>query len=126
MADIYKKIDMLLAERGISGIKMSADIGISRSFMTELRKGRVKSMTVDTAQKIADYFGVTIDYLLSSNPASQDCKTAPSVEPSIDMSDVDVAFYGGYKELSEEDQKVIRDMVKLMRERRAKKEPPQG
>ena len=40
MADMYKKIDELLAQKGISGAKMSADLGMSRSFMTELRKGR--------------------------------------------------------------------------------------
>lgn len=51
-------------------------------------------------------------------------KKTPTVsgEPGIDMSDVDIAFYGGYKELSEDDQKVIRDMVQLMRERRAAKQ----
>ncbi len=32
---------------------------------------------------------------------------------------VDVAFYGEYKELDEEDKETVRDMVRLMRERRA-------
>ena len=66
MADVYKTIDALLRERGISGAKMSSDLGMSRSFMTELRKGRAKSIKADTAQKIADYFGVTTDYLLGT------------------------------------------------------------
>ena len=37
------------------------------------------------------------------------------------LDDVDVAFYGDYKELSEDDKAVLRDMVKVMRARRAKK-----
>lgn len=73
MADMYKIIDALLQERGISGAKMSADLGMSRSFMTELRKGRAKSIKAETAQKIADYFGVSTDYLLGN----EDSKKAP-------------------------------------------------
>ena len=64
MADMYKRIDELLAERGITGAKMSSDLGMSRSFMTELRKGRAKSVKLETAQKIADYFDVSVHYLL--------------------------------------------------------------
>ena len=36
------RIDALLKERGITGAKMSTDLGMSRSFMTELRKGRAQ------------------------------------------------------------------------------------
>ena len=68
MADMYKRIDSLLKERGISGAQMSKDLGMSRSFMTELRSGRAKSIKVETAQRIADYFGVTTDYLLGTEP----------------------------------------------------------
>ena len=32
--------------------------------MTELRKGRAKTMNLEKAGKIADYFGVSTDYLL--------------------------------------------------------------
>ena len=37
------------------------------------------------------------------------------------LYDVDIAFYGEYKELSEDDKAVLRDMVRVMRDRRAKK-----
>lgn len=66
MSDLYKTIDELLTERGITGAKMSSDLGMSRSFMTELRKGRAKSIKTETAKKIADYFGVSTDYLLGN------------------------------------------------------------
>ena len=35
------------------------------------------------------------------------------------LDDVDIAFYGEYKELTEEDRATIRDMVSVMRKRRA-------
>lgn len=66
MADLYKIIEKLLKEKGVSGAQMSRDLGMSRSFMTELRKGRAKSVKMETAQRIADYFDVSVDYLLGN------------------------------------------------------------
>lgn len=64
MEGICERIETLLRERGISGARMSAELGMSRSFMTELRKGRAKGVSAETAARIADYLGVTTDYLL--------------------------------------------------------------
>lgn len=138
MADLYKIIDELLQERGISGAKMSSDLGMSRSFMTELRKGRAKSIKTETARKIADYFGVSTDYLLGnvSDPffhldnerilaeINDDGKEkTPTVSGERDILDeIDIAFYGEYRELTEDDKETVRDMVRVMRERRAKKQ----
>lgn len=61
---MVERIDELLRERGISGSKMSADLGMSRSFMTELRKGRAKGVSAETAARIAEYLGVSVEYLL--------------------------------------------------------------
>lgn len=66
MADLYKIIEGLLKEKGVSGAQMSRDLGMSRSFMTELRKGRAKSVKTETAQRLADYFNVSVDYLLGN------------------------------------------------------------
>lgn len=68
MAEIYKRIDDLLEVRGLSGAKMCADLDMSRSFMTELRKGRVRGLTLDTAGKIADYLGIPVNYLSDQGP----------------------------------------------------------
>lgn len=64
MATVYEMIETLCRERGITGSKLCDDLGISRSTMTELRKGRAKTMNLDKAGKIANYFGVSTDYLL--------------------------------------------------------------
>ena len=67
MEGICERIEALLRERGISGSKLSADLGMSRSFMTELRKGRAKGVNAETAARIAEYLGVTTDYLLGKS-----------------------------------------------------------
>jgi len=43
---------------------MCADTGISKSLMTDLKMGRKKGVNAETAQKIADYFDVSVGYLL--------------------------------------------------------------
>lgn len=91
MAEMYEIIEDLLRERGISGVKMSADLGMSRSFMTELRKGRAKSITTQTAQKIADYFGVSVGYLLGVETEKAPAETGERVNDD----DIKAAFFGG-------------------------------
>ena len=68
MVDLYNVILDLCEKKGISGGKMCSDIGLSRSFMTELKKGRAKTITYSTAHKLAEYFNVSIDYF---NPEAE-------------------------------------------------------
>ena len=62
------RIDELLRERGITGAKMCTDLGLSRSFMTELRKGRIKNIGSERAARIAQYLGVSMEYLTGYGP----------------------------------------------------------
>lgn len=66
MRNIVEIIDSLLLSKGITGYRMCSDLKMSRSFMTELRKGRIKGLTLETASKIADYFDVSIDYIMGN------------------------------------------------------------
>lgn len=65
MGTLYENIISLCNEANIKGGKMCVDLGISKSFMTKLKDGTKKKINSDTAQKIADYFGVSIDRVLS-------------------------------------------------------------
>ena len=66
MSTLYENIVTLCASRGIKCGKMCTDIGISKSLVTDLKMGRKSGMSATTAQKIADYFGVTVGYLLGT------------------------------------------------------------
>lgn len=118
MADMYKKIDELLAQKGISGAKMSADLGMSRSFMTELRKGRAKSVKIETAQKIADYFGVSLGELLDG-----ETENAPTPEGRRAVSDADIKFalFGGDGEITDAMYEEVRQFAAFVRQREGKK-----
>ena len=118
MGTLYENIIALCKERGIKGGKMCTDIGMSKGILTDLKMGRQTGISAVNAQKIASYFGVSVGYLLG-----QETEKAPTPEGgrTVDLSEVDFAFYGGYKELSEDDQETLRDMVRIMRERRKNK-----
>ena len=58
---------------------------------------------------------ISVDYLLGTAN-----KKTPTIsgERTVDLSEVDFAFYGDYKELTEAEQETLRDMVRIMRQRR--------
>ena len=111
MQSLYEVIENLCRQRDIRPGQMCTELGLSRGLMTDLKMGRKKSVSAQTAQKIAAYFGVSVGYLLGDETQSPDI-----------LDQVDVAFYGDFKELDEEQKEAVRDMVRLMRERRAAKQ----
>lgn len=110
MANLYESILSLCQTKGIRPGRLCDELHLSRGLMTDLKMGRKKSLSAETAQKIAAYFGVSVGYLLGQ-------------EESADILDqVDIAFYGEFRELDEEEKETVRDMVRLMRQRRAQKQ----
>ena len=115
MDNLFVRIQALCEEKGIRPGRLCDELGLSRSLMTDLKMGRKKTVNAETAQKIASFFGVTVAYLLGQ-PGNRNGHSADVLEQ------VDVAFYGEFKELSDEDKETVRDMVRLMRERRTAKQ----
>ena len=111
MDNLFVRIESLCQEKSIRPGRLCDEVGLSRSLMTDLKMGRKKTVNAETAQKIAEFLGVSVEYLLSQ---SEDRNAQADI-----LDKVDVAFYGEYKELNEEDKETVRDMVRLMRERRA-------
>lgn len=109
METLYERINRICEQQGIRPGRMCNELGLSRGLMTDLKMGRKKTVNAQTAQKIAGYLGVSVGYLLGEG------------EQDI-LDQVDVAFYGEYKELSDEEKETVRDMVRLMRQRRAQKQ----
>ena len=64
MVTLYERLVALCRERGIKGGRMCTDLGISKSLMTDLKSGRKKGVNAETAHKLAEYFGVSVGYLL--------------------------------------------------------------
>ena len=58
-----EKIINLLNERDIPAYRLTSDLGLNNCAVTEWKKGKGKP-SANTLAKIANYFNVTVDYLL--------------------------------------------------------------
>ena len=105
----------LCKQKNVTMNRACIEIGISRTATAKWKNGSVPNG--QTLSRIAEYFGVSSSYLLGED----DKKLADSTKGDI-LDDVDVAFYGEYKELGDDDKETIRSMVRVMRERRARQQ----
>ena len=77
MGTLYENIDELCSGKRISINKMCTDLGMRNSVISDLKMGRKKGLNAETLNKIASYFGVSVDYLLGNESVS-DGPPAPS------------------------------------------------
>lgn len=117
----YDRFKELCDQRGITCNRAALDMGLSNATPTAWKK-RGLTPKADTLAIIANYFGVTTDYLLGEETAKAPTATGERSGSHDVLDDVDIAFYGDYKELTEDDKATVRDMVRIMRERRSKKQ----
>lgn len=75
MGNLYENIISLCDSRGIKGGKMCTDTGISKGLLTDLKMGRRTGVSAVTAQKIANYFGVSVGYLLGEEDEKKEQPT---------------------------------------------------
>lgn len=72
------------------------EMGFEKSSVTRWKNG--STPTDASLQKIAEYFGVTTDYLKAEATVS---------EPTISLGDFKAAFWGGDKDLSPEEKELL-------------------
>jgi transcriptional regulator with XRE-family HTH domain len=116
----YDRFKELCDRKGVSCNKAALEIGLSNATPTKWKKTGATPVG-DTLDRIAAYFGVTTDYLLGKEKAPT---TNGERKPDI-LDEVDIAFYGDYRELSEDDKETLRAMARVMKERIAKKKQEQ-
>lgn len=114
---IIKRIELRLAELGMSKAEFYEKSGISSASYSQWNTGKYNPSRTKL-QQASSVLGLDFDYLCFGFAQVEKTPTYPG-EREIDMTDVDVAFYGEYKELTDDDQKTIRDMVRVMRQRRS-------
>ena len=60
---MYEKFKRLVKARGITAYRVAKDIGLATTVFSDWKSGKSKPKA-DKLKKIADYFGVTIEYFL--------------------------------------------------------------
>ncbi len=72
MSALYDRIETLCLERGMTITAMCAELSISRASLSDFKSGRSRSLSMDTIAKIAEYFSVSADYLLTGRTDRSD------------------------------------------------------
>lgn len=89
MFNLYENLVRLCAIKGVSPSKMCLDIGKSKSLMSALRTGKTVGISQDSAEKMAEYFGVTVDEVLHGirEPEPKEIKKDPTDEQIGEIKD---------------------------------------
>ena len=66
---VFERIENLRKSKKISQGKLEKELGFSNG---SISKWKTSMPTTERLQKIADYFGVTIDYLMTGNDSSNE------------------------------------------------------
>jgi transcriptional regulator with XRE-family HTH domain len=103
----YKIFLQLCAENNKKPNNVTKDLGLSTATATDWKKGSVPRDV--TLTKIAEYFGVSVDYLLG--------KEKSSTEEDEHMSE----FAKLFPQLTEEEQAIINAQMEFMLSKRGKK-----
>lgn len=108
---MYEIFEKLLIERGVTAYRVAKETGISSATLTDWKKGRSKPK-MEKLQKIADYFGVSIDYLCGNE------EKAPSPKAEVSDNDIKFALFGGGP-VTDDQFEEVKQFVRFIKERDA-------
>ena len=112
----YDKFVQICKSRGISPSRAAVEAGLSKSTVTKWKTTPDAEPTGAALKKITEYFGITISELLG-----EETEKTPTGSGERDILDeVDLAFYGNYKELSEANKETLRAMARVLLEQENK------
>lgn len=72
---MYEVFEQLLQKRGITPYKVAKEAGVTQTALSNWKSGK-STPTTKTLQKVADYFGVTIDFLMTGKEADENALTS--------------------------------------------------
>lgn len=118
---MYEVFEQLLQKRGVSSYKVAKEAGVTQTALSNWKSGR-STPTTKTLQKIADYFGVTIDYLMTGDDSSEQgltekdnrdiAKDLDSIMEKLTSGENGPASYNG-EEISPEAAELFKDELEI-------------
>lgn len=113
MGNLHETISNLCDKKNVSAYRMCKDIGIRPSIITDLKMGRKKGLSAEVANKIAEYFGVTVGYLLGTEGTKK--APAPEGERTVSDDDIKFALFGGDGDITDEMYDEVKRFAKLVK-----------
>lgn len=91
---MYEIFEKLLKTKGVSAYKVSQETKVPQSTLSDWKRGR-SIPKLDKLQKLADYFGVSVDYLMGLDKTIVHTDSATGLPPeyvNVLMSAINEGF----------------------------------
>lgn len=123
---MYEKFEELLKKNGVTAYRVAKDTGVTTATLTSWKQGKYTPKR-EKLQKIADYFGVSVDYFTDEEKRENKYNITPKDERDIarDMENIlrklrnnedGPASYDG-EAIPEEDIDLLAGQIELMMRR---------
>lgn len=122
---MYEVFEQLLQKHGVTPYKVAKEAGVTQTALSNWKSGR-STPSSKTLQKIADYFGITVDYLMTGkdNPKEKAPeltarderdikKDLDSLREKLENKELGPAAYDG-EDIPDEDVDLFLGQVELM------------
>ena len=111
----FNRFRQLCDQKNVSVYRACTDIGLNRSAVAKWKSGGRPNGS--TAAKLAEYFGVTTDYLLGQSEVS-----TPAENPRvISAEDIKFALFGGDGEITDAMYDEVKQFAAFIKQREAEK-----
>ena len=108
---MYEIFEKLMKDRGVTPYRVHKETGVAQSTLSDWKNGKCRPK-IDKIRAIADYFGVSVDYLLGNEP-----KEKTPAEADVTFDDFTYAMYGEAKELTDEDKNMLLETARMLKKR---------
>ena len=114
---MYKHYEKIIQSKGLKNADVSRGTGISNQVLSDWKQGKWNPK-VDKLQKIADFLGVSLDYLMTGEQPKYEYFIDPEVaeiaQDLHDNEDLRIIF-DATRKASKEDLQFIKDFVQRMK-----------
>lgn len=112
----FDRFKALCDERGISVYRACTDVGLNRSAVAKWKNGGKPNG--NTAAKLAEYFGVTTDFLLCGEG---EAGTGTLRRSPVSEEDIKFALFGGDGEITDAMYDEVKKFAAFLKQREAEK-----
>lgn len=84
---MYEIFEQLLQKHGVTAYRVAKEAGVTQTALSNWKSGR-STPTTKTLQKIADYFGVTIDYLMTGKEPEEQSEPTLTAKDQQDIQKI--------------------------------------
>ena len=82
---MYEVFEQLLQKHNVTAYKVAKEAGVTQTALSNWKAGR-STPTTKTLKKIADYFGVTVDYLMSGKDETKEKNSGLTTRDEKDIA----------------------------------------